>query len=150
MISSVKGKQGDVTRSDLWDALDAWCGRLPEKVTSKSPARGRRAALAKVLGWDRCPGHWRSKKEGALHSWRTGIVNVGEVEGGRDETEEGKPAPRLEKVCRGFPDTVDENLLCNAGDTGLISFKEDSTCCGQLNLCATTTTPALELTTHSY
>ena len=31
-----------------------------------------------------------------------------------------KPAPRLEKVCRGFPDTADENLLCNAGDTGLI------------------------------
>ena len=32
-----------------------------------------------------------------------------------------KPAARLEKGCRGFPGgIVDENRLCNAGDTGLI------------------------------
>lgn len=51
------GKQGDVTRSDWWDALDAWYRMLPEKMTSKSPAMGgaqqtQCTAHAKVLGWD--------------------------------------------------------------------------------------------------
>lgn len=87
MISSVKGKQGDVTRSDWWDALDAWYRRLPEKVTSKSPATGGRQPLQRYWGGT-VPRALEEQKEGALHSWRTGIVDVGEVESGRDETEE--------------------------------------------------------------